>query len=110
MQSVADKLKIYSHLFADHELKSFLNLANHQEGEEVEETAAPGRGATLAERVLAVLEELEGNLKASLTNLETNEINAAWELAGWVSLSEAEVETLKVEYERKQVFADRLAT
>lgn len=39
VQSVADKLKIYSHLFADHELKSFLNLANHQEGEEVEETA-----------------------------------------------------------------------
>ena len=30
-----------------------------------------------------------------------NEINASWELAGWVSLSEAEIATLKVEYERK---------
>lgn len=49
-------------------------------------------------------------MKASLTNLESNEINAAWELAGWVSLSEAEIETLKVDYDRKQVFADRLAT
>lgn len=68
------------------------------------------RGATLAEKVLAVLEGLEANLEASLSALEENEISASWELAGWVSLSEAEVTSLEVEYERKQVYADRLAT
>jgi hypothetical protein len=75
-----------------------------------EEPQQPGRGATLAERVLAVLEGLEAELEASLENLKVNEINASWELAGWVSLSEAEIASLEVEYDRKQVFADRTAT
>ncbi|CAD8078727.1 unnamed protein product [Paramecium primaurelia] len=104
VQSVAEKLKQYSNTFQEQELQSFLQLANKQEDGSV------SRGATLAERVLAVLESLEANLQASLEALEVNEINASWELAGWVSLSEAEVENLKVEYERKQVYADRLAT
>lgn len=47
------------------------------------------------------MESLEANISASLEALEGNEINASWELAGWVSLSEAEVANLKVEYERK---------
>ncbi|CAD8107505.1 unnamed protein product [Paramecium primaurelia] len=104
VNSVADKLKQYSNTFQEQELKSFLQLANKQEDGSV------SRGATLAERVLSVLESLEANLQASLEALEVNEINASWELAGWVSLSEAEVANLKVEYERKQVYADRLAT
>ncbi|CAD8068654.1 unnamed protein product [Paramecium sonneborni] len=104
VKSVAEKLKSYSNTFNEHEINSFLQLANKQEDGSV------SRGATLAERVLSVLEGLEANLQASLEALETNEINASWELAGWVSLSEAEVTNLKVEYERKQVYADRLAT
>ncbi|CAD8089540.1 unnamed protein product [Paramecium sonneborni] len=104
VKSVAEKLKSYSNTFNEHEINSFLSLANKQEDGSV------SRGATLAERVLSVLEGLEANLQASLEALETNEINASWELAGWVSLSEAEVANLKVEYERKQVYADRLAT
>ena len=59
---------------------------------------------------MAVLEGLESELEASLENLKINEINASWELAGWVSLSEAEIASLEVEYDRKQVFADRTAT
>ncbi|CAD8153266.1 unnamed protein product [Paramecium octaurelia] len=104
-QSVAEKLKQYSNLFQDHQIKSFLALANGQE-----EGASSGHGATLAEKVLSVLEGLESELSASLENLKQNEINASWELAGWVSLSEAEISSLEVEYERKQVFADRTAT
>jgi hypothetical protein len=104
VQTVAQKLKGYSNTFTDNEIQSFLQLANKQEEPEV------GRGATLPERVLAVLESLEANLEASLSALEVNEIDASWELAGWVSMSEAEIATLKVEYERKQVYADRLAT
>ncbi|CAD8093314.1 unnamed protein product [Paramecium sonneborni] len=104
VQSVADKIKQYRNTFQEQEIESFLQLANKQEDGSV------SRGATLAERVLAVLESLEANLQASLEALEVNEINASWELAGWVSLSEAEVSNLKVEYERKQVYADRLAT
>ncbi|CAD8064016.1 unnamed protein product [Paramecium sonneborni] len=103
-QSVAEKLKQYSNLFQDHQIKSFLALANTQE-----EGTSTG-GATLAEKVLSVLEGLESELEASLENLKQNEINASWELAGWVSLSEAEISSLEVEYERKQVFADRTAT
>ncbi|CAK93117.1 unnamed protein product (macronuclear) [Paramecium tetraurelia] len=104
VKSVADKLKSYSNTFNEHEINSFLQLASNQEDGSV------SRGATLAEKVLSVLEGLEANLAASLEALETNEINASWELAGWVSLSEAEIANLKVEYERKQVYADRLAT
>ncbi|CAD8067200.1 unnamed protein product [Paramecium sonneborni] len=104
-QSVAEKLKQYSNLFQDHQIKSFLALANAQE-----EGVTSGQGSTLAEKVLSVLEGLESELEASLENLKQNEINASWELAGWVSLSEAEISSLEVEYERKQVFADRTAT
>ncbi|CAD8057157.1 unnamed protein product [Paramecium primaurelia] len=104
-QSVAEKLKQYSNLFQDHQIKSFLALANGQE-----EGASNTQGSTLAEKVLSVLEGLESELDASLENLKVNEINASWELAGWVSLSEAEISSLEVEYERKQVFADRTAT
>ncbi|KAM3134649.1 hypothetical protein pb186bvf_013291 [Paramecium bursaria] len=104
VQSIGEKLKQYSSLFQDHQIKSFMALANTQENQE------PGREATLAERVLHLLETLAAEVEGSLENLKMNEINASWELAGWVSLSEAEVDTLKVEYERKQVFADRTAT
>ncbi|CAD8079705.1 unnamed protein product [Paramecium primaurelia] len=104
-QSVAEKLKQYSNLFQEHQIKSFLALA---QDEQVSESS--GHGQTLAERVLGVLEGLESELAASLENLKQNEINASWELAGWVSLSEAEIASLEVEYERKQVFADRTAT
>jgi hypothetical protein len=46
-------------------------LADDEEAEEEEaEAAAGGRAGTLAERVFAVLEELEENLHESLTNLE----------------------------------------
>ncbi|CAK94132.1 unnamed protein product (macronuclear) [Paramecium tetraurelia] len=102
VQSVAEKLKQYSNLFQEHQIKSFLALAS---GEQEQQS-----GSTLAEKVLAVLEGLESELEASLENLKQNEINASWELAGWVSLSEAEITSLEVEYERKQVFADRTAT
>ncbi|KAM3134064.1 hypothetical protein pb186bvf_013790 [Paramecium bursaria] len=103
-QSIGEKLKQYSNLFQDHQIKSFMALATTQEND------APGREATLAERVLHILETLEAELQGSLENLQTNEINASWELAGWVALAEAEIATLNVEYERKQVFADRTAT
>ncbi|CAD8199825.1 unnamed protein product [Paramecium pentaurelia] len=104
-QSVAEKLKQYSNLFQEHQIKSFLALAQEEQASE-----SSGHGQTLAERVLGVLEGLESELAASLENLKQNEINASWELAGWVSLSEAEISSLEVEYERKQVFADRTAT
>jgi len=46
-----------------------------------------GRSGTVAERVLSILQELEDALASSLGNLEANEINASWELAGWVASS-----------------------
>ena len=64
------------------------------EGEGEGEAAEAGRGGTLAERVHSVLEELETNLHESLENLKVNEIAAAWELAGWLASTEAEVEFL----------------
>lgn len=67
-QSVAEKLKQYSSLFQEHQIKSFLALANGQE-EETEE-ATVSHGSTLAERVLAVLEALEADLAGSLDNLK----------------------------------------
>ncbi|CAD8090430.1 unnamed protein product [Paramecium primaurelia] len=103
-QSVAEKLKQYSNLFQEHQIKTFLALGQEQQEQ------SSGNGSTLAEKVLAVLEGLHSELEASLENLKQNEINASWELAGWVSLSEAEIASLEVEYERKQVFADRTAT
>ncbi|CAK75450.1 unnamed protein product (macronuclear) [Paramecium tetraurelia] len=99
-QSVAEKLKQYSNLFQDHQIKSFLALANGQE-----EGASSGHGATLAEKVLGVLEGLESELSASLENLKQNEINASWELAGWLKFPPQ-----KSNMKEKQVFADRTAT
>jgi hypothetical protein len=117
VKSISDKLKAYSHLFTEHEVKAFLSLANEQEEEHEEgeaEAEAPARlgkrNGTLAERVLAVLEDLEANLHASLSNLEQNEIAAAWELAGWLASSRAEIDYLRVEFDRAHVRADRLAT
>lgn len=105
VKTIADKLKKYSNIFNDQEVKSFLELAN-----ETEETSSSKQSGTVAERVLAILESLEENLKDSLVNIQQNEINASWELAGWVAGSQAELEWLATEHERKGVFADRLAT
>ena len=33
VKSIADKLKKYSSIFNDHEVKSFLSLANEEDGE-----------------------------------------------------------------------------
>ena len=83
-RSIADKLKKYSSIFNEHEVKSFLQLADeHEEHHEGEEHHKGGRKGTLAERVAAVLEDLEHNLHESLDNLKNNEIAASWELAGW---------------------------
>jgi len=84
-------------------------LANDEEGEEAEQ-AGGNRSGTVAERVLSILEDLEASLAASLDNLKQNEIAAAWELAGWVASSLAELDWLATDLERKHVYADRLAT
>jgi hypothetical protein len=41
------------------------------------------------------LNALEENLHSSLENLKDNEIAAAWELAGWLASSKAEIDYLK---------------
>jgi hypothetical protein len=115
VHSIGDKLMSYSHLFSQNEVKSFLQLANEEDseehdGEEGAEEVQTGRRGTLAERVLGVLEDLEANLHDSLENLKQNEIAAAWELAGWVASSQAELAFLATEHERKTVYADRCAT
>ncbi|KAM3141358.1 hypothetical protein pb186bvf_006476 [Paramecium bursaria] len=101
-QSIAEKLGKYTSAIQNHQMNAFLALSGESQGKQ-----QPG---TLAEKVLAILESLEAELEASLGNLQTNEINASWELAGWISLSEAEIDTLETEYQRKQVYADRTAT
>jgi hypothetical protein len=120
VKNIGDKLSRYSHLFSQMEVKSFLELANEEDEEhhdhdehseeEGEEADHSGRKGTLAERVLGVLEDLETNLHDSLDNLEKNEIAAAWELAGWIASSQAELAFLATEHERKTVYADRCAT
>ena len=111
VQSMGEKLKMYSSLFSQHEINSFLQLANDEEVEgEAEEQATGSRSGTVAERVLSILEDLEASLAASLENLKQNEIAAAWELAGWVASSQAELQWLQTDLERKHVYADRLAT
>jgi hypothetical protein len=123
VRNIGEKLSRYSHLFSQMEVKSFLELANEEDEhhdeehhddehseEEGEEGDHSGRKGTLAERVLGVLEDLETNLHDSLDNLEKNEIAAAWELAGWVASSQAELDFLATEHEKKTVYADRCAT
>lgn len=44
---------------------------------------------------MSILEELEANLAASLENLKSNEIAAAWELSAWLRSSSAEVAYLE---------------
>lgn len=58
---------MYSSAIQDHQIKAFLALANdegehHEEGEAEGPSAPSGRAGTLAERVLAVLVDLENNL------------------------------------------------
>ncbi|CAD8170898.1 unnamed protein product [Paramecium octaurelia] len=100
----SSKVKTYRNLFNENEVKTFLNLAQTQQEEGL------SRGATLAERVLTVLESLEANLQASLEALEVNEIIASWQLARWISFSEAEVANLMVEYEKSKFMLTVLAT
>jgi len=78
----------------DDEAESHDDEHSHSEGESEDGEADHSRGRTLAERVHNVLEELEANLHESLENLKVNEIAAAWELAGWLASSAAEVEFL----------------
>ena len=69
VQSMGEKLKMYSSLFSQHEINSFLQLANDEEVEG-EAEATGSRSGTVAERVLSILEDLEASLAASLDNLK----------------------------------------
>ncbi|CAD8151281.1 unnamed protein product [Paramecium octaurelia] len=96
-QSVAEKLKQYSN-----QIKSFLALAQEQQ----EQSSGNGsKWINMAEKVLDVLEGLESELEASLENLKQMKLMHLGKI-GWM----AEITSLEVEYERKQVFADRTAT
>jgi len=63
VKTIADKLKKYSSIFNDQEVKTFLELANESSEESTQ------HAGTVAERVLAILETLEANLDESLENL-----------------------------------------
>jgi len=120
VKSVADKLRKYSSIFNAHELNTFLQLADDDSedsddeddvADEEEERSAPGRRrGTLPEQLLQVLDDLEARVDESLEHLKENEIAAAWQLAGWISSSEAEIAQLEEEHQRKAVYADRCQT
>jgi hypothetical protein len=96
-ETIAERLKKYSSIFNDAEVKTFLDLAekdsdDENEGDEVnnylytQTRRAPKRKGTLPEQILSVLNDLEEQVTQAINNLEQNEIAAAWELAAWYSL------------------------
>jgi len=56
-------------VFNNAEIKSFLDLADDHHEEHEGEGKTSGRKGTLAERVLAVLDELEAKIISSVDNL-----------------------------------------
>jgi hypothetical protein len=121
IENVADKLKMYSTLFNQKALEQFVELAAdqasggaelHAQGgdEQFNGTGGAGKqnGDNLGQQVYNLLLELEEQLKASLQNLEVNEINAAYQLADWLSDAEAEKVNLHQEIQKKTSQQDKL--
>jgi len=134
VSNIADKLKLYSHLFNEQALNEFLALGEPKSWEDLTDQttrrASDGhevdnqQGALTLEgfdsgsrdvktgvvdRILALLDKLEAHLRESLTNLEQNEIRAAYDLADWLKHADAELVELAADRERKTRYLEKLA-
>jgi len=128
IQDATKKLAAYKHLFNEQALAEFEQLAesvdpstgewdeaatdNHREGLKLIKAAndASGRnigGGGLDEQILALLDKLEAHLEQSITDLQVNEVKAAWDLAVWLQDSEAEIAHLDHEEVRRNVYLDK---
>jgi len=133
VNNIADKLKLYSHLFNEQALNEFLQLGepqtwgeltdqvtrrddDHAESDnsrgELSLEAGPDGGrdtkGTVVGRILALLDKLEAHLRDSLANLEANEIRAAFDLADWLDHAEDEENGLAADRDRKTRYLEKL--
>jgi len=85
VKTVVDKLRGYSNIIHASEVQAFLQLADESSSSddssssEEEERSAPGkRRGTLPEQLVQVLDDLLDRVEESLSNMEANQIDAAW--------------------------------
>jgi len=134
INNVADKLKLYSHLFNEQALSEFLALgepkgwdqltdqtsrrdidAAHVDNDRGELGLENFQGedrntkGTVVSRILDLLDKLEAHLRDSLSNLEQNEIRAAYDLADWLKHADGELVELAADRERKVHYLEKLA-
>jgi chromosome segregation ATPase len=134
ISNVADKLKLYSHLFNEQALNEFIQLGEPKTWEELtdqttrrvadeahhdnardalalEDAATSDRNTqgTVVDRILSLLDKLEAHLQESLHNLEQNEIKAAYDLADWLKHADAELVELAADRARKVKYLEKLA-
>jgi hypothetical protein len=136
VSNIADKLKIYSHLFNENALKQFVQLGDPKAWDELTDgTTRRDAGAahvdnardalsldnfdsntderqvslSLTARINALLDNLEAHLIQSLKDLEANEIQAAYDLGDWMDHADGELAELFADSERKHTYLDKLA-
>jgi len=65
-------------------------------------------GGSAVERIIGLLNALQQHLRESMTDLETNEIRAAIDLANWLDKTEDELAELAADKERKTKYLQKL--
>jgi len=129
IQDATKKLSAYKHLFNEHALAEFNQLADAVDpatGEWNDAATDNTQGALnvehgvnnagqrnilgggLTEQILALLDHLENHLNESIKELESAEVRAAWDLAVWLQDSEDEKHHLDNEEVKKNTYLDKL--
>jgi len=102
-EKASAKLSQYKHLFNEQAMAAFEQLASS----ETSATGAQSEG-DLESQINGLLDTLESHLETALANSESNEVQAAWQLAAWLNDSDDEVENLNDDEDRLNVYLDKI--
>jgi hypothetical protein len=74
----------------------------------IESTLSNANEGDLEDQISGLLDTLETHLESALASSESNEVQAAWQLANWLTDSDDEVENLNYQEDRLNVYLDKI--
>jgi len=102
-EKASAKLSQYKHLFNEQAMAAFEQLASTETS-----TVSAASEGDLETQINSLLDTLESHLETALANSESNEVQAAWQLAAWLNDSDDEVENLNDDEDRLNVYLDKI--
>jgi hypothetical protein len=102
-EKASAKLTQYKHLFNEQAMAAFEQLASAEQS-----TLSNANEGDLEDQISGLLDTLETHLESALASSESNEVQAAWQLANWLTDSDDEVENLNYQEDRLNVYLDKI--